>query len=114
MGLRINLNDANWVAALLQPDEPLPSLESLGTTWRDQQRRLHDLLAALQSGFISTQSQMASFAREVSSLSFLLNSRSNVEELMMVLRQRLANRPWTALIVPSERSTSLDIELASS
>jgi hypothetical protein len=108
MGLRFDLNAANWIAHLTDRDTPLPSLDDRWT----ETESIRMLLRQLQEGFYSSRFIEREFLHLVDMAQSRLHDRLT-PDVIEPLREFLSRRPWTALIVPSGADRELDYKLCS-
>jgi UDP-2,3-diacylglucosamine pyrophosphatase LpxH len=108
MGLQFDIETANWVAHLLQPDSPLPVLERS----REIETLRHFLRKARRRFYSASFSQKYFYSMVDAAESMLdqmvSNDRITASNILVDLRKFLGNRPWTALIIPSWRNDRLD------
>ena len=111
MGIRFDLASANWIAHLIDasPSAP-PSLEG----WEERET-LRIFLEKLRDNFYSTRPYIWEFRERLEHASDLLRraetDRVAAEHLLREIRTFLADRPWSALIVPSGDDQQLDAHL---
>ncbi len=108
MGLRFDLNAANWVAHLTDRNTPLPSLSSNDAEFES----IQFLLRQLREGFFSTRFIEHRFVELIEHAQSQL-SRRDLPSVIEPLREFLSMRPWTALVVPSGHDHDLDYKLCS-
>ncbi len=106
MGLRFKLdfNTANWLAYLIQPRAPMPRIPSP----QIEREALQNFVSQLENRFYSTPRRESQFQRRVDQTLRLIEQMETEERvsprLLLALRSFLADRLWTALLVPSGRS----------
>ena len=108
MGLRFDLNAANWVAHLTDRKIPLPSL---GEPWAEVES-VRMLLHKLRDGFYSSRFIEHEFLELIDFAQSRLRDKLT-SDVIEPLREFLSRRPWTALIVPSGYDRELDYRLCS-
>jgi predicted MPP superfamily phosphohydrolase len=108
MGLRFNLNAANWVAHLTDQRTPLPALDN---SWEEVES-IRILLDKLSRGFRSTQTGEYEFLQRIELAQSRLRDQLT-PDVIAPIREFLSERPWTALIVPSGYDRDLDERLCS-
>jgi len=118
MGLRFDLQAANWIAYLTQPDSEMPSLEE---PWMERET-LSEFLRRLQHDFFSSPFRERQF-RELADTAAAMSQTLDVDRpasfarLLRDIRLFLATsefgRTWTALIVPSGKDVPIDQMLCS-
>jgi hypothetical protein len=114
MGLRFDLDTANWLAYLLQPGAAVPRFKE---KWMEREA-LRLFLRKLEQRFYSSRRREIEFADYVHRAQRLLEEVQYREGeipafILQELRRDLGDRPWTALIVPSGDDESLDRFLSS-
>jgi 3',5'-cyclic AMP phosphodiesterase CpdA len=108
MGLRFDLNAANWVAHLTDGKIPLPSLDE---PWAEVES-VRMLLHKLCDGFYSSRFIEHEFLELIDFAQSRLRDKLT-SDVIEPLREFLSRRPWTALIVPSGYDRELDYRLCS-
>jgi hypothetical protein len=108
MGLRFDLNAANWIAHLTDRNTTLPSLGDRHSEYVS----IRMLLDKLRNGFYSNRFIEHKFFH------LIHHAHSRLEheltpDVMEPLREFLSRRPWTALIIPSGHDWELDYKLCS-
>lgn len=111
MGLRIDLNTANWLAFVLESDGRVPSL---GDPWLERQA-FEAFLNTLSAGYFSSDSRKAELNRWIDHARARVSGvdGSSLRELLFELRDFWRFREWTCLIVPSLQDRELDEHLCS-
>ena len=114
MGLRFDINVANWIAYLLHPDATTPPL----TRSVSEYELLEALLNKLSTGFRSSFERTKDFEEKISRAKqmlrrYKLDSRGMAHRVLAELKADLNDRIWTALIVPSWDNRDLDRFLCS-
>lgn len=114
MGIRFDLNSANWLAYLIEPEANVPSLSD---PWMEREA-LRIFLSKLRRQFYSSHRREEEFRRVVERAEGMLEeieyrSGEVPRFILRDVRRDLGNRPWTALIVPSGEDWQLDKFLTS-
>ncbi len=115
MGFRFDLETVNWLAYLIQPDAPLPTLQN---KWREKDA-LRKFLNRLSGRFYSARRVEGDFDDLAHKAHKLLASPEVGSEdrisakLLKELRKFFGARPWIALLVPSCSDERLDSFLCS-
>jgi len=110
MGLRFDLASANWVANILDLSAIPPRL---GDDWQERET-LRRVIQRLGAGFYSSGPWEGEFRQRARRVERLLEQSDGLPPaLLHELREFLAYRPWTALIVPSGDDQELDRHLGS-
>jgi hypothetical protein len=109
MGLRFDINIANWIAYVLQSDAKIPGL----TSDISEKEVLDVLLRKLDAGFRSSARRKEEFTNKVSQARLKLerykwDSRGIAGDVLRDIRADLGDRAWTALIVPSWTDREID------
>lgn len=112
MGLQFDLQTANWLAFVIEPNAPIPPLKT-----SEQFERLDAFLKAFSDRFYSSEGREDQLATVVERLRRQLpnsweNSQS-IAETIGELRGYFGDRDWTALVVPSGDDAKLDEFLCS-
>lgn len=119
MGLRFNLNAANWVAHLIQPGGRVPEAEfgdaPPGIAERETLRVfLHQLGARFFSSPDSEYRFHERLRRAIDHLERCPRWNDEIrDEVLRELRAYFARRSWTALLIPSGRRQPIDRVLCS-
>jgi hypothetical protein len=114
-GIRFDISIANWLAYLIEPEAPIPRMES---PWMERET-LRMFLYRLRNQFYSTKRREREFSRTVEGAERLLHELDSTgsnripPQILSELRADLGARPWTALIVPTGSDWELDNFLAS-
>lgn len=108
MGLRFDLDIANWVAHLTDRTTPLPAFSE---PWVEVQA-IELLLEHISVGFYSTRIIERHFREMIDEARSRRQDRLTPDAIAP-LREFLSRRPWTALIVPSGYDRELDLRLCS-
>jgi hypothetical protein len=113
MGLRFDLRIANWLAHVLDERMPVPKLSN---DWEEQEA-LGNFLRSLRDRdrFYSSPWGRRRFEDIVDAAEKLLKRRDEpLAGVLAELRHFLADRPWTALLVPSGANSEIDKLMCSS
>jgi predicted MPP superfamily phosphohydrolase len=110
MGIRFDLATANWIAYLIQPRGSLPPVEG---DWSRTRAVLEHFLDRLSEDFMSSPWVEHLVRQKVQKAQELLqqfhgHDPAGIRKMLHDLQQLLADRPWTALIIPSARDDRLD------
>jgi hypothetical protein len=115
MGIRFDLQTANWLAYLIERNAPVPRMEDPVM----EREALQLFLSNLGERFYSSRGREQEFKSKVDKAYSMLHEidRRSSElippSVLSELRADLCGRPWTALIVPSGNDQSLDAFLSS-
>ena len=100
MGLRFDLQIANWLAHVLDERLPIPTL---GNEWQEREA-LGQFLSKISKQFYSTPWGQHNFSQQIERAR-QLSQDEPIGIALKDLRRFLADRPWTALLVPSASDT---------
>lgn len=114
MGLRFDLNTANWVAYFTEPDAPFPRLKEA----RFEKEALLHVLKNIKYEFYSSPNREQQFKTLVTKTENIIDSIENVYkripmDIFEEIRNFLTNYLWKALIIPAGRNREFDRFLCS-
>lgn len=112
MGLQFDLETANWLAFVIEPNAPIPPLHTT-----EQFDRLNAFLRAFSQRFYSSQDREDNVGnvvqRTLDRISETPNNSKAIADAIQDLRRSFGERIWTALIVPSGDDPDVDRYLCS-
>lgn len=109
MGLRFNLQYANWIAHIVDERMAVPELYDEF----HERFALESFVSSLDDDFYSSPKGKQNFRRALTHARKLLDGDRPSRAVIDILRKYLGNRPWTALLVPSGDDSEVDRLLCS-
>src|SRR5262245_25928261 len=105
MGLRINLQHANYLAHVFQPSGSVRPLRTK-QDW-EKSEVFHEFLHQLGEGFYSGRRGEKEWRQEIRTLADAARDPTDhrFAEALERVRYFLGDRPWTALLVPAGRDS---------
>jgi len=111
MGLQFDLETANWLSFVIEPNAPIPPFET-----REQLYRLDAFLRAFQGRFYSSRERESGIENLVNDVLNKISetpSSKVVADAIQEIRNYFSDRIWTAIIVPSGDDPDVDRFLCS-
>jgi predicted phosphodiesterase len=112
MGLQFDLETANWLSFVIEPNAPIPPLET-----SEQFERLNAFLRAFSERFHSSSEREFNLENLIHGVLINISEAPNskvIADAIDQIRKYFADRVWTAIIVPSGDDPNLDRYLCSS
>ena len=107
MGLRFDIQVANWVAHLVEPELSVPEADE-----SFQRQALRAFLEQVEEGFSSSRQRERQFRKLTSATRRIIeriqSERVASGQVLRDLRRFFSYRKWTALLVPSVDNTGVD------
>lgn len=113
MGLRFDIQSANWIASIIDADTAVPNMDSPETEYQT----FHQFLEKLVQRYFSSPPRVELFRNRIQDILSQLDHHKAQEglpyELLRELREHFRHRAWTALIIPSGNDPRIDKHLCS-